>query len=384
MSPDDDDFLRIMSNATFYQGVTLPSGKFLTHEEHEALKAIRRGKSSGEVELDATLKAISDEIEELKKYTGLSRREEAAAKSSQPQHKYNYDPYARRIGDMKRGDVGWTVPWAFDSTIGRLRPHFTLESSPGGTATMHIECQRDGLFLIQDIEDRMIRGLVRLSNCSCCKKAPTRIPRPKKPVDPLLLENWLEKPEGWPGWSDSGGPVIRRGGSVVRMGKNGAWTLRDGKWVDDDKIPLESPPRPSEEQAKREAKKMAKKKAEWEAEKAKAEADKIAQDLLDKAKPPAWDPLGVAPFAWDLPEPGPAPVPRPSGAKRVTTFVRDEGFAVNIYAVLVLLYFSLTILSLATSAWLAAGIDVFIMIMWMYNVRMGHKRAVVRKQSRDG
>ena len=27
------------------------------------------------------------------------------------------------------------------------------------------------------------------------------------------------------------------------------------------------------------------------------------------ASPPAWDPLGVAPFAWDLPEPGPEPVP---------------------------------------------------------------------------
>jgi phage shock protein PspC (stress-responsive transcriptional regulator) len=28
-------------------------------------------------------------------------------------------------------------------------------------------------------------------------------------------------------------------------------------------------------------------------------------------KPPAWDPLGVAPFAWDLPEPSPAPEPAP-------------------------------------------------------------------------
>ena len=27
--------------------------------------------------------------------------------------------------------------------------------------------------------------------------------------------------------------------------------------------------------------------------------------------PPAWDPLGVAPFAWDLPEPGPKPEPKP-------------------------------------------------------------------------
>ncbi|PLW03286.1 PspC domain-containing protein [Corynebacterium ulcerans] len=27
-------------------------------------------------------------------------------------------------------------------------------------------------------------------------------------------------------------------------------------------------------------------------------------------QPPAWDPLGTAPFAWDLPEPGPAPQPK--------------------------------------------------------------------------
>jgi phage shock protein PspC (stress-responsive transcriptional regulator) len=34
--------------------------------------------------------------------------------------------------------------------------------------------------------------------------------------------------------------------------------------------------------------------------------------------PPAWDPLGAAPFAWDLPEPGPAPVPPPRRRSRVT------------------------------------------------------------------
>jgi phage shock protein PspC (stress-responsive transcriptional regulator) len=31
----------------------------------------------------------------------------------------------------------------------------------------------------------------------------------------------------------------------------------------------------------------------------------------DGTTPPAWDPLGAAPFAWDLPEPGPAPDPVP-------------------------------------------------------------------------
>lgn len=32
--------------------------------------------------------------------------------------------------------------------------------------------------------------------------------------------------------------------------------------------------------------------------------------------PPSWDPLGAAPFAWDLPEPGAAPEPTPGPARR--------------------------------------------------------------------
>lgn len=32
-------------------------------------------------------------------------------------------------------------------------------------------------------------------------------------------------------------------------------------------------------------------------------------DAAPRSAPPAWDPLGAAPFAWDLPEPGPAPEP---------------------------------------------------------------------------
>lgn len=34
------------------------------------------------------------------------------------------------------------------------------------------------------------------------------------------------------------------------------------------------------------------------------------------ATPPAWDPLGVAPFAWDLPEPAPQAVPEPTSPPR--------------------------------------------------------------------
>lgn len=34
-----------------------------------------------------------------------------------------------------------------------------------------------------------------------------------------------------------------------------------------------------------------------------------------RTTPPSWDPLGVAPFAWDLPEPGPAPAPAEKKSK---------------------------------------------------------------------
>jgi phage shock protein PspC (stress-responsive transcriptional regulator) len=36
-------------------------------------------------------------------------------------------------------------------------------------------------------------------------------------------------------------------------------------------------------------------------------ADTTEQAVPDPDSPPAWDPLGAAPFAWDLPEPGPGP-----------------------------------------------------------------------------
>ncbi|MFR9804294.1 PspC domain-containing protein [Pseudonocardia sp. RS010] len=48
--------------------------------------------------------------------------------------------------------------------------------------------------------------------------------------------------------------------------------------------------------------------------------DRVPDPLLDRGTPPAWDPLGAAPFAWDLPEPSPpAPDPAPAPARsRVT------------------------------------------------------------------
>jgi phage shock protein PspC (stress-responsive transcriptional regulator) len=41
----------------------------------------------------------------------------------------------------------------------------------------------------------------------------------------------------------------------------------------------------------------------------------------DEQQPPSWDPLGAAPFAWDLPEPGPATPPPPPRRRLPVTLV---------------------------------------------------------------
>src|SRR6478609_11495489 len=41
----------------------------------------------------------------------------------------------------------------------------------------------------------------------------------------------------------------------------------------------------------------------------------------DEQQPPSWDPLGAAPFAWDLPEPGPSTPPPPPRRRRPVTLV---------------------------------------------------------------
>ncbi|GAA4710147.1 PspC domain-containing protein [Pseudonocardia yuanmonensis] len=54
---------------------------------------------------------------------------------------------------------------------------------------------------------------------------------------------------------------------------------------------------------------------------AKAGEEAPVPDPLDRGTPPAWDPLGAAPFAWDLPEPAqpePAPAPRRSRVTPIT------------------------------------------------------------------
>lgn len=48
------------------------------------------------------------------------------------------------------------------------------------------------------------------------------------------------------------------------------------------------------------------------------EAHPAAGPAVPPRDPPAWDPLGAAPFAWDLPEPGPEPAPPPAPRSPLT------------------------------------------------------------------
>ncbi len=50
---------------------------------------------------------------------------------------------------------------------------------------------------------------------------------------------------------------------------------------------------------------------------APAEPATESLSLVKKETPPAWDPLGAAPFAWDLPEPSPMPEPAPPRRRRL-------------------------------------------------------------------
>lgn len=65
----------------------------------------------------------------------------------------------------------------------------------------------------------------------------------------------------------------------------------------------------------------------------------MASAASSPSSPPAWDPLGAAPFAWDLPEPGPAPASPEQQARgrRTKAFARATvGVALIVGAVLAL------------------------------------------------
>lgn len=94
----------------------------------------------------------------------------------------------------------------------------------------------------------------------------------------------------------------------------------------------------------------------WLDDVAKSEADQRAEEILAAGQrtPPAWDPLGAAPFAWDLPEPK-APTPKKSRRQRAKEWPSNGGLSLTFYAC-ALIWYALLVFQLVTSGppWLMA------------------------------
>lgn len=54
----------------------------------------------------------------------------------------------RTIADMRPGDVGYTVPWAWDERVGQLRTSFTI-GHKGGTSSLRVECVGQNQYRIE-------------------------------------------------------------------------------------------------------------------------------------------------------------------------------------------------------------------------------------------
>jgi hypothetical protein len=49
-------------------------------------------------------------------------------------------PMARTIQDMKVGEIGYTVPWAYHPKTEELDEEYPIDSEPGGTAVLTVHC----------------------------------------------------------------------------------------------------------------------------------------------------------------------------------------------------------------------------------------------------
>ena len=54
-----------------------------------------------------------------------------------------------RIGDMERGDRGYTVPWAYNPATNNLDESYPWRSEPCGTVTMEIACVKKGKYRVR-------------------------------------------------------------------------------------------------------------------------------------------------------------------------------------------------------------------------------------------
>ena len=48
--------------------------------------------------------------------------------------------WTRKIKDMRREEIGYAVPWAYDPESQELNEDFGIEPEPGGTLEMAVRC----------------------------------------------------------------------------------------------------------------------------------------------------------------------------------------------------------------------------------------------------
>jgi hypothetical protein len=256
------------------------------------------------------------------------------------------------IKDMPVGFTGWAVPWAFDRDVRKLHADYTVDHrSPIETNSRMVRITRvtDTLFQVKDgttgpvhhrvvlqdpdaptsVSDRCLPQEVKITGCSCITCNPAEAEAEARLV-----------------------------AAEARAAKYEAGKAASIK-------------------AEKDA--QAKITAQIEA-RAKAKADKEADEILAAGQPPAWDPLGAAPFAWTLPEPGPAPAP-PRG--KVRTFFDGQGVGANIFLAVTIFYLALTIMYLVEGAALwHAALNLFVACLYAFNVWVwrGYKADRVRHQ----
>lgn len=105
-----------------------------------------------------------------------------------------------------------------------------------------------------------------------------------------------------------------------------------------------------------------------------------ARAILKAGQPPAWDPLGVAPFAWHLPAPRPLPSPPVTRTQQVKIFLAPLSFKAYLCASLSLLYFSLVILDGITGTLFSTVLNLVVCLIWVMSTVLTIKRDRLRHE----
>lgn len=119
----------------------------------------------------------------------------------------------------------------------------------------------------------------------------------------------------------------------------------------------------------------------WLDDVAKSEADQRAEEILaaGQRQPPAWDPLGAAPFAWDLPEPK-TPAPKKSRRQRVADWPSNGGLSLT-YFTCALIWYALLVMQIVTNGpGLLMALDAIAGSCWMGAAVMTRKTERLRRE----